>query len=61
MFEPGHDDQSVTVSVCLVACICWCLYGYNELVFGCCQSGSTHARYVFGYMRADVEPDSHDT
>jgi hypothetical protein len=35
--------------------------GYNELVFGCCQPGSTHARYVFGYLHADVEPGSHDT
>jgi hypothetical protein len=33
----------------------------NELVFGCCQLDSTHARCVFGYLHADVEPGSHDT
>jgi hypothetical protein len=38
-----------------------CIAGYNELVFGCCQPGSTHAKYVFGYLRADVKTDSHDT
>jgi hypothetical protein len=44
----------------LVACGA-CIVGCNELVFGCCQPGSTRARCVFGYLRADVEPGSHDT
>jgi hypothetical protein len=38
-----------------------CIMGCNELVFGCCQPSSTPARCVFGYLRADVESDSHDT
>jgi hypothetical protein len=38
-----------------------CIAGCNELVFDCCQLGYTHARYVFGYLRADVELGSHDT
>jgi hypothetical protein len=38
-----------------------CIAGCNELVFGCCQPGSTRARYVFGYLRADVESGSHGT
>jgi hypothetical protein len=38
-----------------------CIAGCNELVFGCCQPGSTRARYVFGYLHADVESSSHDT
>jgi hypothetical protein len=47
---------------------CWlpvfigaCIAGCNELVFGCCQQGSTRARCVFGYLRADVESNSHDS
>jgi hypothetical protein len=38
-----------------------CIVGYNELVFGCCQPGSTRAKCVFGYLRIDVESDLHDT
>jgi hypothetical protein len=38
-----------------------CIVGCNELVFGCCQPGSTRARCVFGYLRVDVEPGSHDS
>jgi hypothetical protein len=38
-----------------------CIVGCNELVFGCCQPDSTRARYVFGYLRTNVELGSHDT
>jgi hypothetical protein len=38
-----------------------CIAGCNELVFGCCQSGSTRAMCVFGYLRTDVELGLHDT
>jgi hypothetical protein len=47
-------------TICVVfdgACIVRC----NELVFDCCQPGSTRARCVFGYVRVNVESDSHDT
>jgi hypothetical protein len=33
----------------------------NHALFDCCQPDSTRARCVFGYMRADMEPGSHDT
>jgi hypothetical protein len=38
-----------------------CIVGCNELVFGCFQPDFTRVRYVFGYLRVDVESDSHDT
>jgi hypothetical protein len=54
--------QLATHPTCLVACIyCACIAGYNKLVFGRCQPGSTHVRCAFGYLHADVEVGSHDT
>jgi hypothetical protein len=60
-------DQVSKGEVRLIPCV-WlpvfvgaCVAGCNELVFGCCQPGSTRARCVFGYLHADVESDSHDT
>jgi hypothetical protein len=38
-----------------------CIAGCNELVFGCCQPGSTRVRCVFGYLGTNVESGSHDT
>lgn len=55
------DFLSNRPCVCLSVFAGTCIVGYNEMVFGCCQPGSTRARCVFGYLRADVEPGSHDT
>jgi hypothetical protein len=37
------------------------IVGCNEVVFGCCQPGSTRARCVFGCLRVDVESCSYGT
>jgi hypothetical protein len=54
---PGLQTACVWLTLFVGACIARC----NRLVFGCCQLGSTHARYMFGYLRVDVKPGSHDT
>jgi hypothetical protein len=38
---------------------CACIVECNELVFDCCQS-ALRVRGVFGCLRVDVEPGSHD-
>lgn len=67
LLEPGTDSaggtRARTASMCVSLAVfaCACIAVCNELVFGCSQLGSTCAKCVFSYRRADVESGLHDT
>jgi hypothetical protein len=67
LLEPGTHSaggtraRTASISYIVLLTVFTGNCGCNELVFGCCQLGSTRMRCVFGYLRADVESNSHDT